>query len=152
VWKFAISFAPTFEMSVNPQIPGPQVTGTFSEVMEVVGTMWIGFKNTKFENVSFSATDDNIVVATQRWHQQLLDKLGDEVPGACHILEVETTYTYANGRIAKLVQEFDVAKVEASRKVAVKVAELSDHAPKVETVVESETPKPAVCGLFNMCQ
>merc|ERR1719428_2792395 len=59
--KFASSFTPTFEMVVNPQIPGPHVTGTFSEVMEVVGPMWIGFKNTKIESMSFSAQGDNEV-------------------------------------------------------------------------------------------
>merc|ERR1712190_534709 len=122
--KFASSFTPTFEMVVNPQIPGPQVTGTFSEVMEVVSPMWIGFKNTQIESMSFSAKGDNDVVVTQVWHQQLMDKSGVEVPGAYHILEVQTTYTYVNGKISRLVQEFDIAKVEASRKVATKVAEL----------------------------
>merc|ERR1719428_1319409 len=59
--KFASSFTPTFEMVVNPQIPGPQVTGTFSEVMEVVGPMWIGFKNTKVESMSLSGIGDSKV-------------------------------------------------------------------------------------------
>merc|ERR1719191_709889 len=72
--KFAGSFTPTFEMAVNPQIPGPQVTGTFSEVMEVVGPMWIGFKNVKIESKSFSVKGDNVVVVSQVWHQQLMDK------------------------------------------------------------------------------
>jgi hypothetical protein len=152
--KFASSFTPTFEMTVNPEIHGPCITGTFSEVMEAVGRVWIGFKNTKLENVSFSAKGDSVVVVTQRWHQQLLDASGDEVPGACHILDVQTTNTYAaNGKIEKVVQEFDAAKVEASRRVARKVAELMDHAHKGEILVEpeSEAPKPTGCGLFGMC-
>merc|ERR1719191_865553 len=57
--KFASSFTPTFEMIVNPQLPGPRVTGTFNEVMEVVSPMWIGFKNTRMESMSFSAKSDN---------------------------------------------------------------------------------------------
>merc|ERR1719401_1284044 len=52
--KFTSSFMPTFEMVVNPQSSGPQVTGTFSEVMEVVGPMWLGFQNTKIEFTNFS--------------------------------------------------------------------------------------------------
>jgi hypothetical protein len=74
--KFASSFTPTFEMVVNPQIPGPQVTGTFSEVMEVVSPMWIGFKNTRIESMSFRAKNDNEVFVTQVCHQQLMDKSG----------------------------------------------------------------------------
>merc|ERR1719191_1336383 len=70
---------------------------------------------------------------TQVCHQQLLDKSGEEVPGAHHILDIQTTYTYTNGKISKLVQEFDAAKVEASRKLAKKVAEIIGGAPRVET-------------------
>merc|ERR1711879_857810 len=148
--KFASSFTPTFEMVVNPQIPGPQVTGTFGEVMEVVSPMWIGFKNTSIDSVSFSAKGDNAVCVSQVWHQHLMDESGEEVPGARHILEVQTTYTYTKGKISKVVQEFDASIVETSRKVAKKVAELTEGAPKVETLLESETPKPAVCvGFFN---
>merc|ERR1712151_588237 len=106
--KFASSFTPTFEMVVNPQIPGPRVTGTFSQVMEVVGPMWLGFKNTKMELASFSVKGDNVVLVSQVCHQQLMDKSGEEVPGACHILEMQSAYTYTNGKISKLVQEFDV--------------------------------------------
>merc|ERR1712151_1324523 len=82
--KFASSFTPTFEMIVNPQIPGPRVTGTFSEVMEVVGPMWIGFKNMRIESMTFTAKDDSTVFMTQVCHQQLMDKSGEEVPGASH--------------------------------------------------------------------
>merc|ERR1719401_2641706 len=143
--KFAGSFTPTFEMVVNPQIPGPQVTGTFSEVMEVVGPMWIGFKNTKIEQATFSLKGDNAVFVSQVFHQQLTDASGEEVPGAYHVLEMQTTYTYdANGKVSKLVQEFDVAKVEASRKVARKVKELTESAPKVEVVVEAKAPDPVL--------
>merc|ERR1719373_1271426 len=105
--------------------------------------MWLGFKNTKIETPTFSLKGDNAVFVSQVWHQQLMDASGEEVPGAYHILEMQTTYTYdAHGRISQLVQEFDVAKVEASRKVAQKVKELTDSAPKVEVVVEGNTPKP----------
>merc|ERR1719401_79007 len=126
--RFASSFTPTFQMVVNPQIPGPHVTGTFSEVMEVVSPMWIGFKNTRIESMSFCAKGDNDIFVTQVCHQQLVDKSGEEVPGACHILEIQTTYTYTDGKISKLVQEFDAAKVEASRKLAKKAP--AESAPK----------------------
>merc|ERR1711879_478256 len=63
--KFGSSFTPTFEMVVNPQIPGPQVTGSFSEVMDVVGPMWLRFKNTNIENRSFSAQGENVVCVSQ---------------------------------------------------------------------------------------
>jgi peroxiredoxin len=150
--KFASSFTQTFEMAMNPQIPGPQVTGTFSEVMDVVGPTWLGFKNTKIESPALSLKGDNVVFVSQVLHQQLMDTSGEEVPGAHHILEMQTTYTYdANGKILKLVQEFDVAKVEASRKVAEKVRELTESAPKVEVVVEGKTPEPVACGFFKIC-
>merc|ERR1711904_450026 len=97
------------------------------------------------KNRSFSAQGENIVCVSQVWHQQLMDESGQEVPGAQHILEVQTTYAYTNGKISTVVQEFDAAKVEASRKVAKKVAELTEGAPKVETLVESEAPKPVLC-------
>merc|ERR550537_27554 len=120
--------------------------------MDVVSPMWIGFQNIKIDSVSFSAKGDNVVCVSQVWHQQLMDESGEEVPGAYHILEVQTTYTYANGKISKVVQEFDAAKVEASRTVAKKVAELTEGAPRVETVVEAESAKHVVCGGFlNMC-
>merc|ERR1719343_1086815 len=137
---FASSFTPTFQMVVNPQIPGPHVTGTFSEVMEVVGPMWIGFKNTKIESMTFCAKGDNEVFMTQVCHQQLMDKSGEEVPGASHILEMQATYTYTNGKISKLVQEFDAAKLEASRKLATKALPslLTGGALKVETLVKAK--------------
>merc|ERR1712050_349451 len=143
---FASSFTPTFEMIVNPQIPGPRVTGTFSEVMEVAGPMWLGFKNKKIESMTFCAKGDSNVFMTQVCHQQLMDKSGEEVPGAYHILDIQTTYTYTNGKISKLVQEFDAAKVEASRKLAKKVPVLLGGAPHVETLVKTKTPKPVVCA------
>jgi len=150
--KFASSFTPTFEMVVNPQIPGPRVTGTFSEVMEVVGPMWLGFKNVDIKSPSFSVKGENVVCVSQVWHQQLMDQSGQEVPGAYHILEMQTTYTYTNGKISKMVQEFDAAKVEASRMVAIKVAELTEGAPKVETLVETELAQPVSWGCFlNTC-
>merc|ERR1711972_735580 len=96
-----------------------------SEVMEVVSPMWLGFKNTKIESMSFRARGDNDIFMTQVCHQQLMDTSGQEVPGAYHILEIQSTYTYTNGKIAKLVQEFDAAKVEASRKLATEAAGLS---------------------------
>jgi len=77
--KFASSFTPTFEMVVNPQTPGLQVTGTFSEVMEVVGPVWIGFKNVKIESKSFSVKGDNDVVVSQLWHQQFLKQRAPKV-------------------------------------------------------------------------
>merc|ERR1739848_339643 len=109
--------------------------------MEVVSPMWLGFKNTKIESMSFCAKGDNDVLMTQVCHQQLMDTSGQEVPGAYHILEIQYTYTYTNGKISKLVQEFDAAKVEASRKVAKKVAELTELTegyPRVDTLVETE--------------
>jgi hypothetical protein len=152
--RFASSFTPTFEMVVNPQIPGPRVTGTFSEVMEVVSPIWIGFKNKRIESMSFRAKSDNEVFVTQVCHQQLLDMSGEEVPGASHILEMQTTYTYTNGKISKLVQEFDAVKVEASRKLAKKALPslLTGGAPKVETLVKTATPKPVACfGFLKAC-
>merc|ERR1711972_1245493 len=93
--------------------------------MEVVSPMWIGFKNTKVESMSFSARGDNDVFVKQTWHQTLMDTSGEEVPGAHHILEIQMTYAYTNGKISQLVQEFNAAKVEASRRLATEVAELT---------------------------
>merc|ERR1711904_630791 len=98
--------------------------------------------------MSFSAKSEDVVFVTQVWHQQLMDKSGEEVPGAYHTLEVQTTNTYTNGKISKVVQEFDAAKVEASRGVAEKVLELAEGAPQVAALVEVEASKPIMCTDF----
>ena len=118
--SFASMFAPRFMCSVNPKGPiiGPQLTGTFQEVMAAVGHIWLGFKNSSIVNVSFVPKNDKIVMI-QRYDQYLIDSRHQQIPGTENNgFEVVHTCTYDSGKITGWVQEFDQSKLTQCRNVA----------------------------------
>jgi hypothetical protein len=111
-----------FSCSINPNAnpPGPSISGSFADVMKVIGPIWMGFKNTEIKNVSITARDvvskgDGVVVA-QVYDNHIIDSTGAELPGTANLeMEVVQTTTYAGGKIASWVQEYDQSMLTASR-------------------------------------
>lgn len=122
--KFAGHFGPQMAVAVNPGAnpPGPQVVGSFQQVLATLGGIWMGFKNTAIENVSYSpGVDEGSVVLVQRYDNYLTTPSGEEIPGTGNVgLEVTHILTCSHNKIMAWVQQFDNGKVQASRDAAAK--------------------------------
>jgi Ca2+-binding EF-hand superfamily protein len=124
------SFANSFELKVNPKAEpaGPSCTGSFTEVMEVLGTVWEGFVNTKVVNVNFKEVKvghrvevpNGEIVITQKYDNHLATPAGIKIEASANkwLVVINSVMFNAEGKITAWIQEFDHVKVQNSRDAA----------------------------------
>jgi calmodulin len=116
--QFASSFQDMLTAKINPhsKIPGRSGSGSFDDIMGVIGPIWLGFTIHSTDNDEISQTSEDTVVIKQTAKAFIAKPIdGKPMPKTSCVFKVTQTVQFMRDKVSVWTYEYDEVKMVAAR-------------------------------------